>query len=125
MKANQFRVSFLLTRQLNLRQPVLYIFLIPDAVDIAFPMQAGNLITVLHGIAVNVGIGFAKTVVGTLVLDTDGLGGRQLAEADPFVADADFRYRLGVSDAHIGFLVFAIQILTEAVIGSYTLQSRI
>ena len=73
---NQFRVSFLLNRQLNLRQPVLHIFLIPDAVDIAFTMQAGNLITVLHSIAVNVGIGFAKAIIGTLVIDTDGLGGR-------------------------------------------------
>ena len=100
-------------------------FLIPDAVDIAFPMQAGDLITVLHGIAVNVGIGFAKAVISTLVIDTDGLGGRQPAEADPFVADADFCYRLGVSDAHIGFPVFAVQILTEAVIRSYALQSRI
>ena len=51
-------------------------FLIPDAVDIAFPMQAGDLITVLHGIAVNVGIGFAKAVISTFVIDTDGLGGR-------------------------------------------------
>jgi hypothetical protein len=38
---NQSR-AFLLNGQLNLRQPVLYIFLIPDAVDIAFPMQAGS-----------------------------------------------------------------------------------
>ena len=75
VKANQFR-DFLLNGQLNLRQPVLYMFLIPDAIDIAFPMQAGDLITVLHGIAVNVGIGFAKAVIGTLVIDTDGLGGR-------------------------------------------------
>ena len=65
---NQSR-AFLLNGQLNLRQPVLCIFLIPDAVDIAFPMQAGNLITVLHGLAVNVGIGFAKAVIGTLVID--------------------------------------------------------
>ena len=75
VKANQFR-DFLLNGQLNLRQPVLCMFLIPDAIDIAFPMQAGDLITVLHGIAVNVGIGLAKAVIGTLVIDTDGLGGR-------------------------------------------------
>ena len=51
----------LFDRQLNLRQPVLYIFLVPDTVDVALPEETCHLITVLHSIAVDVGIGFSQT----------------------------------------------------------------
>ena len=80
----------LLNRQLNLRQPVLNIVFIPDAVDVTFPMVACHLITILRSIAVDVGIGFTQSVIGTLVVDADGLGRRQNTEADPFVADPIF-----------------------------------
>ena len=86
-------LSALLNRQLDLRQPVLHIFLVPNTVDIALPVEARHLVSILHGIAVEVGIGFSQSVIGTLVVDADGLGRRQNTEADPLVTDPHLPHR--------------------------------
>ena len=48
------------------------------------------MVAVFQGIAVDIGVCLSEAVIGTLVVDADGLGRRQNTEADPFVADPIF-----------------------------------
>lgn len=59
--------SFLLDWQRNLRQPVFCIAFIPDAVDVALPVEVCHLVAILCGITVDRGIGLAQSVIGTLI----------------------------------------------------------
>ena len=83
-------LSELFNRQLDLSQPVFYVFFIPNTVDVALPVEVHHLVSILHGIAVDVGVCLSEAVIGTLVVDADGLGRRQNTEADPLVTDPIF-----------------------------------
>ena len=48
------------------------------------------MVAVFQGVAVNIGVRLPKSVIGTLVVDADGLGRRQNPEADPLVTDPIF-----------------------------------
>ena len=86
-------LSALFNRQLDLGQPVLYNFLVPNTVNVAFTVQACHLVAVFQGVAVDIGVCLSEAVIGTLVVDADGLGRRQNTEADPLVTDPHLPHR--------------------------------
>ena len=66
--------SALFDRQLNLGQPLVDGFLVPDAVNVALAGETRHLVPVVLSVLVDECVRFAKVFVGALVVNAQNLG---------------------------------------------------
>ncbi len=100
-------------RQLDLCQPIVRAFLVPDSIDIAFSCQTGWLVTVFLCIFHDKGIRFSDAVIRPFMVDAQYFCLRDIPEPDDIILNAPGCYSLVMPDLDIMLFVFAVRVLTE------------
>ena len=112
-------------RQLDFREPVLHIILVPHSVNITFTGETVDFIAVVCRILGNISVGFTELAVGAFVINTNRLCRRKGAEFDSFIFCSCLYDRLGISCQDVSFFILTIQIFTKAIVGLGTFYAGV